>query len=509
MMGLHSFLMLLLSSLLFCPSQMLAARVQSIVLDGRNKSWQMRLIAAMESAEERGHADKVKWAERWMALRSSADFTPWNAGLAKEAMEVPTLCAAEYTLNGEIVKYPSVSVPLWGEFGGSAISHTFMVFSGKAEGKTTAKKAKAGDKPTKRKGCEVVLERIATTRAGTKTYQKLQMQAASLGCLSLEPWGAAASRIHVALQEELQKLSDLNFRFINRTGEPLGEAIMRVTRRSIRSQNTSKAEKLTKAVIDELQDWVFHSLSKYASKSGPDLWAAVRRSLLRTHPKVRLQAFADGKWEWSPKSKCRVTGDGLHDCDSWNLTIPDHIKEIQIKDETLAMVLGAVEKVQEVANSSDWALLAQTPAVFAAVGFDKIGILDNGGWECGKVEARCAVQPQCARVAAQMLAYPFGGDKTYASSWTKKAQTFASNLWGGKFDSDGFHSSCHVPGGAYCWSYTDCLQEMLKWLCAQNETAGSCCPSAQVAYACREDVNGGGCNVCVKSESDGRVLTSE
>jgi hypothetical protein len=463
----------------------------------RNNTWQAKLASAMRVAQDGGHTDKAKWAERWMAFRKSLDFTPWSAGLLEEVTEFPTVCASEYTLHGKTMKYPSIDVPLWGTVGGGKISHTFMVFADQE----LPKHGKRGKAP-KRKGCEELLQVISQTNAGTKKYLKLQEQAASLGCLSLEPWGAAESRIRKALQDELEQLMELNIRFVsNATDLEDWTAVMRVSVRESRSQRSVQPALVTEAVVEELLEWVLHALSKYASKSGADLWAAVRSSLERTPPKIGLKAFDDGRWEWSRKGNCAAAGDGLQDCSNWTYSIPDQIKEIQVQNETLAMILGAVEKVREIASAQDWTFLAQAPAVYAAAGFDKPGVLDNGGWECDRIDATCAVHPQCARVAAQMLAYPFGGDKKYASSWTAKATTFASGLWGGKFDPDGFHSSCHVPGGAYCWSYTDCLQEMLNWLCAQEETAGPCCPSAEVATACREDVNGAACKVCVKPES--------
>ncbi|CAK0891069.1 unnamed protein product [Prorocentrum cordatum] len=483
----------------FVLRRALAARaIPALTVEQRaNDTWQAKLAVAMRVAQDGGNTNKVKWAERWMDFRTSLDFTPWTAGLLEGTMEVPTVCASEYTLHGKTMKYPSVDVPLLGTVGGGKIYHTFMVFADQE----LPKHGKRGKAP-KRKGCGELLQIMSQTSARTKKYAKLQEQAASLGCLSLEAVGAAESRILQALQDEFEKMSELSVRFVsNATGHEDQTAVMRVSARESRSSRSVSPTPVTQAVVEELLDWVFHSLSKYASKSGAGLWAAVRQSLERTPPKIGLKAFGDGRWEWSLRGSCAAAGDGLQDCSNWTYSIPGNIKEIQVQNETLAIILSAVEEAREVASEQDWKLLAQAPAVYAAAGFDKPGILDNGGWECDRIEAKCEVHPQCARVAAQMLAYPFGGDKKYASSWTAKATTFASSLWGGKFDSDGFHSSCHVPGGAYCWSYTDCLQEMLNWLCAQEETAGPCCPNADVATACREDVNGAGCKVCAKPES--------
>jgi len=106
----------------------------------------------------------------------------------------------------------------------------------------------------------------------------------------------------------------------------------------------------------------------------------------------------------------------------------------------------------------------------------------------------------CGRVAAQMLTYPFHGDKRYATSPLAKVSTWLGQRYGA-FDGDGYHSYCHSPGTAYCWSYTYCLEEMMKWLCSQNETAGACCPSDPVATACSEDVNSPGCQICVPTDS--------
>lgn len=497
--------LVLVRSLFFVLQPTLAARAIPALNSepNQNGTWQAKLALAMRDAQDRGNTDKVKWAERWMAFRTSLDFTPWTAGLLEEAMEVPTVCASEYTLHGKTMKYPSLDVPLWGTVGGGNISHTFMVFADQE----LPKHGKHGKAP-KRKGCVDLLQLISKTNAGTKKHLKLQEQAKSLGCLSLEPWGAAESRIRQALQDEFEQLPELNIKFVsNAIDQEDLAAVMRVSVRESRGGRSVPAP-VTQAVVEELLEWVIHALSKYASKSGADLWPAVRHSLERTPPKIDLRAF-DNRWEWSPRGSCAAAGDGLHDCSDWSYSIPDQIKEIQVLNETLAMILSTFDKVREAADVQDWTFLAQAPAVYAAAGFDKPGVLDNGGWECDRVDARCAVHPQCARVAAQMIVYPFGGDKKYASSWTAKATTFASGLWGGKFDSDGFHSSCHVPGGAYCWSYTDCLQDMLNWLCAQEETAEACCPSVEVATACREDVNGAGCKVCAKPESPSMPAESD
>jgi len=152
----------------------------------------------------------------------------------------------------------------------------------------------------------------------------------------------------------------------------------------------------------------------------------------------------------------------------------------------------------------EWALAAQSSATYAAVGFDSPGVVDNGAWECENTTQVCEVHPKCGRIAAQMLQYPFAGHKKYASSWYDKATTYRQAATSGilsrtnrfYFDLDGYHGYCHSPGLAYCWSYTACLREMLNWLCSQPETSEQCCPNQEVRAACREDVNGQGCQVC-------------
>ena len=274
-------------------------------------------------------------------------------------MEVPTVCASEYTLNGQTMKYPSLDVPFWGTLGGGKISHTFMVFADQE----LPKHGKRGKAP-KRKGCGELLQLISQTNAGTKKYLKLQEQAASLGCLSLEPWGAAEFRIRQSLQDELEQLPELNVKFVsNATDQEDQAAVMRVSVRESRSQRSVKPAPVTKAVVEELLEWVLHALSKYASKSGADLWAKVRDSLERTPPKIGLKAFDDGRWEWSPKDSCVAAGDGLQDCPNWNYSIPDRIKEIQVQNGTRDMILSTVEKAREAADAQDWTFLAQAPAV--------------------------------------------------------------------------------------------------------------------------------------------------
>merc|ERR1712187_15011 len=201
----------------------------------------------------------------------------------------------------------------------------------------------------------------------------------------------------------------------------------------------------------------------------------------------------------------------MGECDDWNRSVPGYWHTARIHGATLNATINAVQNASDMLLPGDWAPIAQTPALYGAVGFDSAGVIDNSEWECENTTQICEVHPKCARIAAQMIQYPFAGDKKYASSWSDKISTytdvaetgFLSKFNSFKFDSDGYHGYCHSPGEGYCWSYTACLREMMKWLCSQSETAEHCCPSLEVRDACQNDVNSKECNVCLSIEDKG------
>lgn len=176
--------------------------------------------------------------------------------------------------------------------------------------------------------------------------------------------------------------------------------------------------------------------------------------------------------------------------------MPGYWTEATVVGESLQFILIAVDALRNTTNLGDWRYLAQTPSTFGAVGFDSPGTIDNSAWQCERVEATCKVHPTCGRIAAQMLAYPWGGHRKYSPDWLGRIVNWVNEKVG-SFDNDGFHSFCHTPGSGHCWSYTFCLEEMLKWLCHADETADHCCPNLIVREACKNSPNSNECQVCV------------
>lgn len=450
-------------------------------------------------ARQSGEVNKAIWAERWSQLRESLDFIPWPVDASEKPMQTPVFCEAIwYDGQGRLKKFPRI-------LGGSPMVHTFMIFAG-------------GDRP-KRRGCEDLAYRMADAfvqlsprdpdlqpkdRTARQQYAEFRKQAGLLGCQHLVQWGAIAAKVREKIERNISSMQSLH----------LNIAYSASSFRLVKIETTGgegKFRKMPRDVTTELSNWVMHALSKYASRSPSDMYQDVLKSLQRTKPQIDATTIADPYWEQfqeqdipNPFSDVLCKRDELGhiqgECDEWNSSVPGYWAFASLDAQSLEQMLNIVRDVEATAGPDDWRLLAQRSAAFAAVGFDGPGIQDNSEWKCDRVAATCSVHPTCGRVAAQMISYPFGGNKKYASTARTKMRTYFGQA-GSKFDADGFHSYCHVPGVAYCWSYTYCLEEMMKYLCSQPETAGVCCPDVHTAEACRDDVNGDECKVCLPTDA--------
>eukprot|EP00930_Biecheleria_cincta_P056617 TRINITY_DN42699_c0_g1_i1.p1 TRINITY_DN42699_c0_g1~~TRINITY_DN42699_c0_g1_i1.p1 ORF type:complete len:1098 (-),score=183.94 TRINITY_DN42699_c0_g1_i1:17-3310(-) len=470
---------------------------------------QTSLYEVAVNARQSGKIAKATWAERWSKLRESLDFIPWPVDASEKPMQTPIVCESKWYDGETLAKFPELNIPLFGKFGGKPISHTFMIFAG-------------GDMP-KRRGCEELAYRMADVfvelsprnpemkpknKKARQQYAELRKQAGLLGCQHLVQWGATVSKAHEKIEQDISSMQSLH---LNISYNAAGSRLVELDVHSeSQERKTRRHRRMPRDVMSALSQWVMHSVTKYASRSPVDMFQGVLKSLQTTNPRIDAFSLAQSYWKQlqdqgiaSPFSDvlCKRNGDEHAEaCDEWNSSVPGYWASASITGQSLEHILKLVRDLEAAAAPDDWRLLAQSSAAFAAVGFDGPGIVDNSDWKCDRVAATCSVHPTCGRVAAQMLAYPFGGDKKYASAPTSKIRTFFGQTLG-QFDGDGFHSYCHAPGTAYCWSYTYCLEEMMKYLCSQPETAGVCCPDAQAAEACRDDVNGDGCKVCLPTDA--------
>jgi hypothetical protein len=258
--------------------------------------------------------------------------------------------------------------------------------------------------------------------------------------------------------------------------------------------------------------WLSHTILKYAVKAGHDDWARlVERSLKKTPPQLDVFDLSSPFWQQLVSQDVPNPYDSKHcpdrekpTCGDWERAWPEYWEYASINGPTLDAAINAVKNAHSQLQEGDWRILGQTTAAYGASGFDAPGVVDNSDWECKRTVATCSVHPRCARAAAQMIAYPFTGNKPYASSWHTKAATYLRNR-SGSFDTDGYHNYCHTPDAAYCWSYTFCAEQMLNWLCSQEETAAHCCPSTEMAAICKADVNSEECRVCQPTEDPEKV----
>lgn len=254
-----------------------------------------------------------------------------------------------------------------------------------------------------------------------------------------------------------------------------------------------------------ITNYILHAVAKNAARTtlAGNVWEYARRSLLKRPPSVDIVWFKKQAWVWSDLANCSIgDSNGLHSCTTWQVLETDTFDQVTLSNASAETVIDTLHQLEELLPSSSKlsALLAQRVALYPSVGFDAAGTLDDATRPCETVTSQCKVHPQCGRVAAQMLVYPFSANRIYASTARAKVGTWLkSSFKPGAFDEHGYHSFCHAPGGAYCWTYTDCLHEMLKWLCSQTETH-DCCPGQEAAVECGHDVNSPDCEVCRGSD---------
>merc|ERR1719195_1391484 len=378
----------------------------------------------------------------------------------------------------------------------------------------------AGGSLPKRRGCTDVLTNLAqqfrrmpprkAPRRGSldrtfveNSYIRSLEEATEMGCLGMEKWGTVAPYIKSEFDEYLKKMDNLTVT-LSKFSDTVRDVTIQINRQELHGRKARKRgprNKIATGIVSKISDWVLHCLSKYASKAGPNWPEGAKASLRRSPPAIdaddltqhyvsqfeALKIKTPFSREMCPKNQ--------EQCNDWNETIPGFWSHGTISGETLEDVIRFVDQAQAMIDPGDWRLLAQISQVWGATGFDSMGYNDNSDWDCEKVAATCEVHPSCARAAAQMLTSPWAGTKKYASSWGSKIKTYLGSK--GKFDEDGFHSYCHAEGEGYCWSYTDCIQEMMKWLCHDEATADRCCPNPWTKQVCKKDVNSDQCKVCL------------
>mmetsp|Transcript_117592 Transcript_117592/g.379531 ORF Transcript_117592/g.379531 Transcript_117592/m.379531 type:complete len:922 (+) Transcript_117592:74-2839(+) len=452
-------------------------------------------------------APKSAWARRWYVMREAMQFLPWPLDAAEEPIATPVICESGYIIGGQVAQMPWI-------LGGKDVMHTFMSFSGTSKERCTGIAAKMVEAFPK-------LSPRGANRQDLKAYEELLKKAGELGCQHLELWGRSGPKMQHGLKERLSALPRLEFALQKqREGSHRGlKAFADVHRVTIEAKEKSPRRLMKgaeKSVIEELTNWVLHTTVKYSAREAGDhgeVAKGVLKSLARTPPATTASVLSNDYWQQldglgvpSPFGSALCKGAAATDdlkCGNWTEDVKGYWEFARVVGPTLEAVTAAFEAAFQEMSPKDVPILAMTPALYSAAGFDSPGVIDNGDWECEHQKAVCHVHPQCGRLAAQMLAYPFNsGAKKYASSSFDKVKTYIKSK--GTFDRHGFHSECHAPGLAYCWSYTTCLAEMMKWLCADAATAGHCCPNAKVAAACREDVNGEDCNVCVPPATTGK-----
>jgi hypothetical protein len=453
-----------------------------------NRIWERIRPWTSQSLQE---YKKTVWAPTWASLRAALDFTPWPIELANKTLLSPIICESSYTVNGVAETLPW---PLNKE----KVMHSFMVFSGRETSEMSQRKNCLGIAAKLFSSFDDISLRGPMNKEALELYQSLLNQASELGCLSLQGWGELGSVVNRVLDDRLSTLPKIYFSIGNKT------VVITIDQGNRRGGQ----QKVHRGLRELLVNWALHALSKYAARERSDkFWAFAEASLRRAPPSIGV--FELSAPYWSQLSEQGIASpfdsrhwDGNSSLAEWSEEDEGYWSEARLSGETLDIMANAILEVHEhslsrTAKQDGWKMLAQTPALYAAVGFDSAGVMDNGAWECEKTKATCQVHPQCGRIAAQMLSQSFGGAKKYAKDWGKRALTFVETSVSGQFDEDGFHSFCHAPGAAYCHSYTNCLREMMKWLCSQDETAAACCPSAFVRNECKKDVNGKGCDVCV------------
>eukprot|EP00928_Gymnodinium_smaydae_P011129 TRINITY_DN14146_c0_g1_i2.p1 TRINITY_DN14146_c0_g1~~TRINITY_DN14146_c0_g1_i2.p1 ORF type:complete len:732 (+),score=87.94 TRINITY_DN14146_c0_g1_i2:301-2196(+) len=439
---------------------------------------------------------KRLWASRWNQVRVALPLGTSSIDLSSQQLLGLRFCSADFRENGEIVRMPAI-------LGGKPVKHTFMLLG----------PLDVAD----RKDCKAVLEHMANTfrdleqpstvnrfeyAVRLSKYKESAEVASALGCQNLELWGRVASSFRNAIRDVLSNVSMLTFRLEGRPGAKTNTVHLNLTNEFARFRKASESGILQTAI----HAWILHCASKYAMRNAADdFWVDVLASLQRSPPLMSAHSLSAEYWEQlgaqgivTPvdDNRCEELPNGTRHCLDWEANFDGFWSVAVLADESVELLSAIVMQAAQQSSTGVWTIVAQNPVTYSAVGFDSPGVVDNSDWDCDQTDATCAVHPQCGRMAVQMLQYPFGGNNTYAHSWTRRAMTFMTSPKG-SFDADGFHDVCHVPGSAYCWTYTTCLQEMLKWLCHDAETADLCCPNDDVRKACYRDVNSDECGaVC-------------
>eukprot|EP00931_Biecheleriopsis_adriatica_P086235 TRINITY_DN60947_c0_g1_i1.p1 TRINITY_DN60947_c0_g1~~TRINITY_DN60947_c0_g1_i1.p1 ORF type:complete len:1132 (-),score=226.49 TRINITY_DN60947_c0_g1_i1:59-3388(-) len=462
--------------------------------------------ALLHVAETTTNPDKKAWARQWSKLRNALDFTVWPAGSEAQKMIMPRLCQSTFQPMGTATQ---ARFPVW--MGGKAITHEFLIFAG-------------GELPD-RTPCQKLLRGLvkdfpsdaeARTKHVDSVWSTDFRKVSALGCLGYEGLGQTGGEIYHDMQHALMKLREITFSIklpvmAGRVVAPAkadGTETYEEREVTVKVRRSPDEEFLARDIVR----YMAHAVTKYSSKLGDSVIDGAKASLRRNPPffsaeqlsnPFRSQLTAAGIPSPYTPDRCRYKH-GVYECDDWNSKVPGYWYKARIAGKTLDAALDTLEATLAKRRPGDLASIAQSPATYAAVGFDSPGVIDNGDWECQNTTQICEVHPKCGRIAAQMLQYPFAGNKQYASRWQDKVITYVqaaeagilSSLNNFYFDSDGYHGYCHSPGTAYCWSYTACLREMFNWLCSQPETSEQCCPNQEVRNACKKDVNDEGCNVC-------------
>eukprot|EP00929_Paragymnodinium_shiwhaense_P095254 TRINITY_DN56275_c0_g1_i1.p1 TRINITY_DN56275_c0_g1~~TRINITY_DN56275_c0_g1_i1.p1 ORF type:complete len:1176 (+),score=306.51 TRINITY_DN56275_c0_g1_i1:101-3628(+) len=436
--------------------------------------------------------NKLNWATNWLRLRDSFDVAAWTSDASTDSMVTPTICKQRYFMGDKLATMPITGKP---------ITHSFVVFAG-------------GEAMPERKGCKDILVSLANlydnlppvgfkdsrkkleNYSNMNKYQKLLKEASRLGCQSLLKLGPALAIVKKNIRNAFEDTENLHLEITLNTDED-GKVKEGKMKKSV-VVNLKLDREDRKHVNEDIFKWLAHTFQKYAAKvSGDEKWSKwsslVSKSLTKTPPQVDSATL----WPWFQKQleAQNVTGPETEGAE-WQYG--------SIAEDSMVAAQHAILNASAELDPEDLFSLGQMTATYGATGFDSPGVIDNSAWTCEWKERTCDVHPQCARIAAQMIAYPFAGDKKYAGKALAKIGTYVKSQWG-SFDADGYHSFCHSPGTAYCWSYTDCLREMMNWLCAQEETAGVCCPNAKVALQCRANVNGDGCDVCTTHEAEPKM----
>ena len=146
--------------------------------------------------------------------------------------------------------------------------------------------------------------------------------------------------------------------------------------------------------------------------------------------------------------------------------------------------------------------------LMGAPGFSGLTVQDHVGPEDvnvrpdpKKTTQTCDVPRVCGRLGLQYI-HHFQGlyfDQKLLRGWTKLRKTKSRTSWVGMNNDTTtmVNRVCNAknPGQILCWNFTECLQQMLKRVCAEHP---SCCPSTRVYESCKGDIRSKACSVCSK-----------